>query len=904
MKKRVLSMAIVLATSLSMLNFAPAAQAVTWTTTEDGYKVYEFAKNAVETHEMPAAGLCQAFAWRCLSQSIGVTDNRGGCCAMKAGQTNIISTSRDDIPLGAAVYFAGSRVICSQCGQKAGHVGIYIGNNEISHSWGSNKTITKSTIDHVISCGYKYCGWGWQGGYALATSSDDFAATIQPGLYSLAPMCAPDRRLDVADGATHTGANVQIWRSNDTAAQQWNIESLGGGYYKLVCRESGKVLDVADAKKTSGTNVQQCIWTDNPAQHWRFTDAGDGYYHISPQLNTGLNLDVNEGEDANGANVQIWEKHDKAPQKWKLIPVSQPAKTDHTHQKGTFQFNEAQHPHYGYYQCSLCGVNFTDGSTIQMAGCSTCYPNNAGVADRTAVSGQAIVDYAKQWIGTPYVWGGTSLTNGADCSGFVCRVYEHFGFDLWKRRTGLRRLVDDGVAIELGTDLSQAQPGDIITCNGGKHVVIYAGNDRIVQSTSGKGVCESSARLSNVISMIRINGVSNTAAPQPPQTTTTPETQQTPQVTEYFDCDIYIYTTAGQTVNAYANIFDAKRKNWFDRGQVLRCQKGAKGSDGSTWYQTHAVNARDELVTLWVNAGSPGITIEEIKPEPEPTPTPESTPTPKPDCSNGHTWGSWKTTREASCTGYGERERICSVCGETQEESLAKLEHNYRVSRETDAAVTYTCSWCGNSYTKDKELPKPTAAPEPEPSSAPDIYQDGIFRDVGPNDWFRDNVATVYELGLMKGTGERAFSPTNNVTLAETVTLAARIYSRYYGDGESFAGYDGGNWYDPYVNYARAKGIISANYAYAHPATREEFVFILAQALPAEALKQTVGEVRFADAADIIYAGAVELLAGAGVINGVPENGLTYFKPGATITRAEVAAIVGRMAQPETRVGK
>ena len=51
-------------------------------------------------------------------------------------------------------------------------------------------------------------------------------------------------------------------------------------------------------------------------------------------------------------------------------------------------------------------------------------------AKEKAGSGQAVVDYACQFIGNPYVWGGTSLTNGADCSGFVQSVYKHFGVNL------------------------------------------------------------------------------------------------------------------------------------------------------------------------------------------------------------------------------------------------------------------------------------------------------------------------------------------------------------------------------------------------------------------------------------------------------------------------------------------
>ena len=51
-----------------------------------------------------------------------------------------------------------------------------------------------------------------------------------------------------------------------------------------------------------------------------------------------------------------------------------------------------------------------------------------------------------------------------------------------------------------------------------------------------------------------------------------------------------------------------------------------------------------------------------------------------------------------------------------------------------------------------------------------------------------------------------------NVTIAESITLAARLHSTYYADGASFETYDGGNWYDPYVNYARDKGLLSENY--------------------------------------------------------------------------------------------
>ena len=97
-------------------------------------------------------------------------------------------------------------------------------------------------------------------------------------------------------------------------------------------------------------------------------------------------------------------------------------------------------------------------------------PSNA-----TSVSGAAVVAYAQQFVGNPYVWGGTSLTSGADCSGFVQSVYANFGVSL--PRTSYEQQ-------NCGTEVSyaDAQPGDLI-CYGG-HVAIYMGNGRIVHASN------------------------------------------------------------------------------------------------------------------------------------------------------------------------------------------------------------------------------------------------------------------------------------------------------------------------------------------------------------------------------------------------------------------------------------
>ncbi len=111
-------------------------------------------------------------------------------------------------------------------------------------------------------------------------------------------------------------------------------------------------------------------------------------------------------------------------------------------------------------------------------------------------SGQAVVDYACQFIGNPYVWGGTSLTSGADCSGFVQSVYKHFGVSL-PRTSGQMRGAGKGVSY------SEAVPGDVICYDG--HVGIYMGDGQIVNAiNSSKGIGVLSATYANIITVRRI----------------------------------------------------------------------------------------------------------------------------------------------------------------------------------------------------------------------------------------------------------------------------------------------------------------------------------------------------------------------------------------------------------------
>lgn len=111
--------------------------------------------------------------------------------------------------------------------------------------------------------------------------------------------------------------------------------------------------------------------------------------------------------------------------------------------------------------------------------------------------GKAVAEYALQFVGNPYVYGGTSLTNGADCSGFVMSVYANFGVSLPHSSKSDR---SQGYGVD---GLENAQPGDLICYSG--HVALYIGNGQIVHASNSKtGIIVSNADYKKILAIRRI----------------------------------------------------------------------------------------------------------------------------------------------------------------------------------------------------------------------------------------------------------------------------------------------------------------------------------------------------------------------------------------------------------------
>ena len=113
-----------------------------------------------------------------------------------------------------------------------------------------------------------------------------------------------------------------------------------------------------------------------------------------------------------------------------------------------------------------------------------------------AITGEDIVEFALQFVGNRYVYGGTSLTNGTDCSGFVMRVYEAFGYELprssyYQRSTGVKVSAED------------IQPGDIVCYSG--HVGIYIGTGQIVHAANSRlGITTTNWTYKSIICVRRV----------------------------------------------------------------------------------------------------------------------------------------------------------------------------------------------------------------------------------------------------------------------------------------------------------------------------------------------------------------------------------------------------------------
>ncbi len=150
----------------------------------------------------------------------------------------------------------------------------------------------------------------------------------------------------------------------------------------------------------------------------------------------------------------------------------------------------------GYVSADYVTIDYQFGVAKTMAQLNKSSGGSGSGSSSSSNSGGSVLGYASQFVGNPYRWGGSSLTNGTDCSGFVMSVFRHFGISLPHSSSAMR-----GVGRRVS--VSEMRPGDIVCYSG--HVGIYAGGGQLLSALGKKwGITYNSVHYKKIITVRRV----------------------------------------------------------------------------------------------------------------------------------------------------------------------------------------------------------------------------------------------------------------------------------------------------------------------------------------------------------------------------------------------------------------
>ena len=299
------------------------------------------------------SGYCLSFVADMFQQLGAVRSS--ACCAHDYGTGRIVSTASDNIPVGADVFFTGSKSTCSSTGNKCGHVAIYVGDGYIVHSY--NGSVHKDRLTTVMNwSGYSYRGWGYHGNVTISGTStpSSFDGTIR--------VSNPGSPYPVPTGILRSGSRGDSVRwiqkfANDIMGAGISVDGIYGNQtiyaVKVFQQQNGltvdgiagsqtisKMLSVWQNKATikplnlgnefaaiilrtdiwksirnDGRNIT--LWDEkaNAQYYWYFTRQSDGSYIIK-SLYDGKAIDVQTFAATNGSNVYTYAEHGLENQRW------------------------------------------------------------------------------------------------------------------------------------------------------------------------------------------------------------------------------------------------------------------------------------------------------------------------------------------------------------------------------------------------------------------------------------------------------------------------------------------------------------------------------------------------------------------------------------------------------------
>ncbi len=169
------------------------------------------------------------------------------------------------------------------------NVQTYIGNESDSQKW-------------------QFIAWG-----------SSVGRTIKDGSYHIVTMLDTTKGLDVYNGLSENGTNIDLYSNIGSKEQMFNVTYVGNGYYKILNSKTEKSIDCDGGKAVSGTNIQQYTYTGENQQLWIIKPTNDQKSYNIISKNGGQCIDVTNGKTANFTNIQTWIVNGSTAQKWLFV---------------------------------------------------------------------------------------------------------------------------------------------------------------------------------------------------------------------------------------------------------------------------------------------------------------------------------------------------------------------------------------------------------------------------------------------------------------------------------------------------------------------------------------------------------------------------------------------------------
>lgn len=193
---------------------------------------------------------------------------------------------------------------------------------------------------------------------------------LADGTYTISTLLNSNYVLDVKDGSTSNGANIQLYESNDTAAQQFKVSHDSQGYVTFTNVKSGRVLDLNGAVVKDAGNIQQYTSNGTRAQKWIVKQDGNGYVVMSA-INPNYILDLNGGSVRNGSNIQLHSVTGSNSQRWNITKyVSKDerinnlaAQNKNTLADGVYEINSVKNSNY---TLDVNSASTRNGANVQL----------------------------------------------------------------------------------------------------------------------------------------------------------------------------------------------------------------------------------------------------------------------------------------------------------------------------------------------------------------------------------------------------------------------------------------------------------------------------------------------------------------------------------------------------------